>query len=303
MKYKNIKKLLIFWCLFIGVGAIFGALGMFLDPSGKLMKMDQLLPYFQVLPFSKVLYQNYIFPGIALFIVNGITNLFAAFLIFKNKKSGIVLGTIFGITLMMWIIIQFVIFPFNFLSTSFFVFGILQALTGYLCYVVYTQEKFVFNETEYKNIGKNEKILVVYFSRRGYTKKEAYRIANETSAKILELKTTEKTEGTLGFWWCGRFGMHKWWMELKEIKEDVSKYEKVIIVTPIWVFSMSAPIRKFCYTYSEKLKNVEYVVTHFMRTDFLSVANEMDKILKVKRKSFKTIVIRMGNKLSEKIIK
>ena len=56
MKYKNIKKLLIFWCLFIGVGAIFGSLGMFLDSSGKFMKMDQLLPYFQVLPFSKVLY-------------------------------------------------------------------------------------------------------------------------------------------------------------------------------------------------------------------------------------------------------
>lgn len=303
MKYKNIKKIFIFLCLFVGINAVFGALGMFIDPSGKLMKMDQLLPYFQVLPFSRTLYQNYIFPGVALFILNGLTNLFAALLLLKNKKSGIVLGSIFGITLMLWIVIQFVIFPFNFMSTTFFALGLLQALTGYLCYVIYNQDQFEFDETKYQNIGKNENILVVYFSRRGYTKKEAYKIANEVSAKILELKTVEKTEGILGFWWCGRFAMHKWNMDLEEINEDISKYEKVIIVTPTWVFSLSAPIRTFCYKYSGKIKNVEYVATHFIKNDLLNVANEMDNILNVKRSCFKTIVIRMGNKISEKIIR
>ena len=76
----------------------------------------------------------------------------------------------------------------------------------------------------------------------GYTKKVAYEKANEIGANIIELKTKEKTDGTLGFWWCGRFGMHQWKMDI-----DLKKYKKVYIVSPIWVFNICAPIRDFCY--------------------------------------------------------
>jgi hypothetical protein len=49
-----------------------------------------------------------------------------------KKPSGVWLGTLFGITLMLWIVIQFIIFPFNFMSAAYFVFGALQCLTGVL---------------------------------------------------------------------------------------------------------------------------------------------------------------------------
>lgn len=58
-----------------------------------------------------------------------------------------------------------------------------------------------------KNINKNKDILVVYFSRMGYTKKIAYDYTNEVGAFILKLNTLENTSGSLGFWWCGRFSM------------------------------------------------------------------------------------------------
>ena len=73
-----------------------------------------------------------------------------------------------------------------------------------MTYVFYTQEQFKFDQNEYKNIGKNKDVLVVYFSRMGYTKKVAYEEAEKQKADILELKTKEKTENTSGFWWCGR---------------------------------------------------------------------------------------------------
>ena len=79
---------------------------MFIDSAGKILHMENLLPYFNVLPFSNYLFKNYIFSGIALFIVNGITNLIVSFLFIKNKKPGIILGTTFGITLMLWITIN-----------------------------------------------------------------------------------------------------------------------------------------------------------------------------------------------------
>ena len=86
MRYNKTRKALIFWCLFIGIGAVCGAIGMLSDPTGKAMGMDSMLPYFQVLPFAEVLFQNYIFSGIALLIVNGLTNIIAAIMLIKKKK-------------------------------------------------------------------------------------------------------------------------------------------------------------------------------------------------------------------------
>ena len=297
MRYKTTKKFLIFWCLFIGIGAIYGSISMFIDPTGKLLKMDNLLPYFQVLPFSNILFQNYIFPGISLLIVNGISNIIAVILLIKNKKLGTKLGTVFGFTLMLWIIIQFVIFPPNALSTTFFILGIIQLITGYMTYVFYNQEHFKFDANEYKNIGKNKEILVVYFSRMGYTKKIAYEEANKTGADIHEIKSTEMTENTLGFWWCGRYGMHKWNMPIEEIDTDIKSYKKIIVVSPIWVFSVSAPIRSFCYKYSKEINSVEYIFTHFMNVSFENVADEVDKILNQKREKFTSICVRLGKKI------
>ena len=294
MRYKRTKKILLFWCFFIGVGALLGGITMLIDPTGKLMKMDEMLPYFQVLPFSNILFQNFIFSGISLLIVNGFSNLTASYLLIKNKKSGIILGTIFGFTLMLWITIQFIIFPMNVLSTSYFIFGLMQLIIGYITYVFYTQEQFEFNINNYPNINKNNKVLVVYFSRMGYTKKIAYDEANKIGAEIIELKAKEKTENTLGFWWCGRFGMHKWRMKIEDIGIKLDRYDRVIIVSPIWVFNICAPIREFCYKYAKDINNVEYIFTHFMKASFKNVADETDKIIGKKRKKFTSTCVRFG---------
>lgn len=303
MRYKKSKKILIFICLFVGVGALIGSTGMLMDPTGKLIKMNEMLPYFKVLPFSNILFANYIFSGISLLIVNGLTNLTAAYYLINNKKIGIILGTIFGITLMLWITIQFIIFPTNIMSTTFFIIGLLQTIIGYMTYVFYTQENFKINEKNYKNIGKNKETLVVYFSRMGYTKQIALETANEQKADILELKTTEKTENTKGFWWCGRYGMHKWNMKLKPINKNLKEYKKIIIVSPIWVFSICSPIRTFCTEYKNDIKNPEYIFTHFMKSNFKNVANELDKILNKKRTKLTSICIRMGKIKYKKVIK
>ncbi len=294
-RYVVARRFLIFWTLFIGIGAVAGASGMLIDKSGKSMGMDAMLPYFQVLPFAEVLFQNFIFSGIALLIVNGITNLLAAVLLFMRKKTGIVLGMVFGVTLMLWICIQFYIFPFNFMSTAYFIFGFLQFVTGYVCLVGYKQSKFKFNKDDYKNIGKCGKEIVVFFSRTGYTKKLAYEIANESGAEIFEVKTKEKIDGDLGFWWCGRFGMNKK-LSMPLISNDIdfTKYEKVTLCSPVWVFKLCAPMREFCKIHSGKISNANYVITHFINGKLNGVADEIDKLLNIKRSGFKSYVCRFG---------
>lgn len=378
-RYVLSRRVLLFWTLFIGLGAVAGSLGMLVDPSGKALGMDAMLPYFQVLPFADVLFQDFVFSGIALLIVNGLSNLVASVLLFMHKKVGVVLGMTFGITLMLWIVIQFIIFPFNFMSTAYFVFGFLQFVTGFACLVGLKQGEFVFNAEDYANIGKDKARLVVLFSRLGYTRKLAYEIADDQGADILELATPERTISNAGFWWCGRFGMHKWGMSLdwnastlngnplgetlsggKDCKKciiyesgqnekgeksgqnkklcgngkdcingepqengescgvaekyvieegckksescgmindfiDLSKYKEITICSPIWVFGVSAPIKQFCLEAKGKVKNVNYVLTHFMRCKFENVAKELDEILQVKHKSFKSFTSRFGN--------
>lgn len=293
-RFQKAKKILLFWTGFIGICAILGACGMFYDPSGKWMHMDTLLPYFQVLPLSNLLFQNYIFSGISLLIVNGISNCIAFYLLLKNKKSGVILGCIFGITLMLWICIQFYIFPPNFMSTIYFLFGFLQFVTGYAAWVFLRQEEFHVDINQYKNVGANPSELVVYFSRMGYVKKLAYESANQTGADIYEIQSTERTEGTLGFWWCGRYGMHRWDMPIKPICVDVSKYEHITICTPIWVFHLAAPVRTFCRQCSQKIKSVSCIVVHHQNNIYQNAVQEMDDLLQIQCIDFKSIQCKKG---------
>ena len=85
-RYRAARRLLIFWTVFIGVGAVAGAAMMLIDPSGHIMGMDAMLPYFQVLPFADVLFQDLFFSGMALLIVNGLTNLTAAVLLLNGER-------------------------------------------------------------------------------------------------------------------------------------------------------------------------------------------------------------------------
>ena len=293
-RYKIARRILIFWTLFVGVGAVAGAIGMLVDTTGAAMGMDAMLPYFQKLPFARYVFQDFLFPGIALLIVNGLTNLTAAVLLFMNKKSGICCGGIFGITLMLWICIQFYMFPLNFMSTLFFIIGFLQAVTGYAALVFYKQENFSVDESDYSDIGTNPKRLVVYFSRMGYVKKTALEEADKTGAEIYEVRSTELTEGTKGFWWCGRYGMHGWDMPIEPIGIDLSSYEHVTICSPIWVFHLSAPMRSFCRQASGKIKEVDYILLHHNKGSYENAADEMDSLLKIRRTGFRSFCCRKG---------
>jgi len=132
-RIKKFRSLSIFWSLFIGIGALWGSTMMFTDPSGKMWNMDIILPYFQKLPLAHIFFQNFIVPGIALLFVNGITNLISFVLIYKKHRYAALSVMFCGIILMLWLTVQFVIFPFNLLYATFlyFIFALLQAWTGY----------------------------------------------------------------------------------------------------------------------------------------------------------------------------
>ena len=294
-KVQVFRFIMIFWTLFIGIGAVVGATGMLVAPDGSAIGMKEALSYFQVLPFAGVLFQDYVFPGIALLVINGIPNLIAAFLLLRNKKMGGYLGCSLGVVLMLWIMIQFVIFPFNLTSTTYFFFGLLQFLCG-IAYIIFVkQSEFDFDASLYHKIGTDSSILVVYFSRDGYTKKIAYEKADKMGAELYEITTPERIKGFFGFAWLGRFGMHKWAMRINPVTVDVSKYKRVIIVTPIHVGTVASPVREFCRECKGKIKHVEYTVVHFRKDrNFFTACDEMDQELQIKAEMRESIVCKFG---------
>ena len=293
-RFRTARRALLFWTLFVGVGAVGGALCMLVDPSGRLIGMDAALPYFQILPFADILFRDFTFSGYALLIVNGITNLTAATLLLLRKKSGAYLGGIFGVTLMLWICIQFYMFPPNFMSTAFFIIGLCQAATGWTAVVFALQEAFEVNLADYPHVGENPRRMVVYFSRMGYVKRLAYAEAERTGAAVYEIRAAERTAGTLGFWWCGRYGMHRWDMPILPISVPLSQYEHVTVCAPIWVFVLAAPVRAFCRAARGEIREADYILVHHTSGTYENAAAEMDALLGVRRTSLRSVQCRTG---------
>lgn len=196
---------------------------------------------------------------------------------------------------MLWIGVQFYVFPPNFMSTIYFVFGAAQAATGYAAWVFRKQESFHVDIADYPNIGTNPKRLVVFSSRMGYARKLAYEEASRTGATVYEVKSTERTGGTLGFWWCGRYGMCRWAMPIEPVRVDLTAYDHVTIVSAIWVFALSAMMRSFCLQAAGKVREADYILVHHTRGLYANAAREMDALLGVRHTRLRSVECKMGD--------
>jgi hypothetical protein len=128
---KRTEKWLVFWTLFIGVGALWGTLMMWYDPSGRMFGLLKVLPFMQALPFADFFFNDFRWSGLALLIVNGIPQLLTALLLVRHHRFAHVAALVCGILLMLWICVQFVIFPLNVLSIVYFVFGAMEFILAW----------------------------------------------------------------------------------------------------------------------------------------------------------------------------
>lgn len=83
-------------------------------------------------------------------------------------------------------------------------------------------------------------------------------------------------------------------MPIEKLGVDLSAYTEVTICSPIWVFSLSAPMRTFVKAAKGKIKNVNYVFVHYTNGRYAFVADETDKMLGVKRNKLINVRSRQG---------
>ena len=124
-------KFLKFLTLFIGIGAVIGAAMMWIDPSGQMWGMEPLLGMLRAkMPWPDVFFKDFIPSGFVLLALNGITQFVAAILLFKNHPLAYWAVLACGIILMLWIVLEWWVWGFNFMSNIYFVFGLIEAVTA-----------------------------------------------------------------------------------------------------------------------------------------------------------------------------
>lgn len=105
------------------------------------------------------------------------------------------------------------------------------------------------------------KVLVVFYSRTGMTKKVAHAISKSLGSDLEELIDTKNRAGALGYLKSGQDATLKRLTKLQETKLDPAKYDLVIIGTPVWAATMSTPVRTYLHHNRDKLKKVAFFCT------------------------------------------
>ena len=125
------KGFLKFMTLFIGIGAVIGAAMMWIDPSGVKWSMEPLLEMLRAkMPWPDVFFKDFIPSGFVLLALNGITQFVAAILLFKNHPLAYWAVLACGIILMLWIVLEWWVWGFNFMSNIYFVFGLIEVVAA-----------------------------------------------------------------------------------------------------------------------------------------------------------------------------
>jgi hypothetical protein len=84
---------------FVGVGALISGALLIIAPSGSLLHTPP-----EMLKGSP--FHDFLFPGIILFLVNGVGQLVAGMLTLRRHPSAGFVGAVFGMGLMIWIFVQ-----------------------------------------------------------------------------------------------------------------------------------------------------------------------------------------------------
>jgi len=98
-----------------------------------------------------------------------------------------------------------------------------------------------------------KKILVLYYSRTGITKKLATFIGDVLDADIEEIVDTKNRSGVMWYIMAGRDAALKRQTKIQNIIHDTSTYDVVCMWTPVRDFTMAAAMRTYLTTHEKNL--------------------------------------------------
>ena len=104
------------------------------------------------------------------------------------------------------------------------------------------------------------KTLLTFYSRSGTTKRVAEEVAKALDADIDEVIDKKSRKGILGFFIAGYDATRGKTTEI-EFEKDPSRYDLVIIGTPVWNGRVTPAIRTYLLRNRERIKNAAFFCT------------------------------------------
>lgn len=132
-----------------------------------------------------------------------------------------------------------------------------------------------------------KKILIVYYSRTGTTKKVAEAIREQLDCDIEEIISVKDRSGIMGYIISGKEASQKSSAEIRPTTKNPAEYDLVIIGTPVWAWNISSPVRTYIENNKESFKNI---------SAFCTMGGDGDK------QSFKEIEKICDKKLIERLV-
>lgn len=109
---------------------------------------------------------------------------------------------------------------------------------------------------EAENKFMKKKILVVYYSHTGHTRKVAQDIASKLNADIEELIDKKNRSGFINYFKAGKDASQKKLTEINDIQKKPGNYDLIIIGTPVWAWSMTPAVRTYVTKYKNNFKQI-----------------------------------------------
>lgn len=106
-----------------------------------------------------------------------------------------------------------------------------------------------------------DKPLIIYYSRTGHCRLIVDTIRKHIDADVLEIKDTRDRSGTLGYMSAGIDSFFDRDTVIEPARPDLSGHDAIILVSPIWNWKLSVPIRTLIRQGGFNGKSVAVVTT------------------------------------------
>lgn len=106
-----------------------------------------------------------------------------------------------------------------------------------------------------------DRILLVYYSRTGYTRKVAMEIAAACGCDVEELRDAVGRCGPVGYARSVFEAVSRFDTLLQPTERDPADYGLVIVGTPIWFWNLSSPVRTWVRRHRARLHEVAFFCT------------------------------------------
>ena len=105
------------------------------------------------------------------------------------------------------------------------------------------------------------RVLVVYYSLTGHTKRVAEALAKALGADLEELHDRTDRAGILGYLRCGVEVALGAMAAIDRPRHDPARYDLVVVGGPVWSASVSTPVRTFLWLERERLPSLAFFAT------------------------------------------